>query len=398
MHVALESLDGGGKTTHIARLNEELQGLGLRTVVIANPGKGTFSGSALRSHIAKLPPERANQLFAYDIVRSERSIPPNTDVVIWDRHLDSVRVSNTDPESADIQLSAIRSKITPPDRKIYLDIPPEVSWDRESKTSTHPIDPEWIRAKHNRYKRIIEQAPEKFTIIDATQPLDVVYQAILGILQQDLEKTIEERRGIYDLFINTPGLIKFVLNAPVEVKPSVYLPMFVNVKATMGDVVARTKITDEMVKIARQSRYDSVIGLESGGSYYAVAIANELGLPVAFHRTKSKTYSGATGDIVGIPPERGSNVLIVDDVYATGQSASRASQRLSELGCTHDLVTAYSYSADDEVTHRLGGVRATSVTYFKGIRQTAVNSGLLTADEANRLTEMVDCYRNTRYA
>ncbi len=395
MLTVIESLDGGGKTTHIKRLAEELEGLGLRTVVVASPGKESFSGTVLRNKIGNITPDQANRLFAYDIERSQRRVPPNTDVILCDRHLDSVRVSNSEPSIADPQIARIARRITPPDKKIYLSIPPEVSWERESQTSTHPINFEWIHTKHRRYMQIIGQNPENFTIIDATQSLDVVYQAILQILLKDLDTLIEARKCIYDLFLSTPGLIKFILDEPVEVKPGVFLPMFVNVKTTMGDPIAREKITDDMLKLAKHRDYDSVLGLESGGSYYAVAIANKLGLPVAFHRTKLKTYSGVAGDIVGRPPQPGSRVLMVDDVYATGQSASRASKRLRDFGCQHDLVTAFSYSSDTEMIKRLGGIPATAVAYFKGIRTSAIKSGILSVDDAKRLTKLVDIYRTT---
>lgn len=393
---AFEGIDGAGKTTHITRLNEELQALGLRTIVMASPGRGTFTGQILRSNIGKIDPRRANKLFAYDIERSGRTIPLNTDVVLWDRSLGSVRTSNSSVEEADADIGNIASKIAQPDKTIYLSIPPKESWKRESATSTHPIDQEWLKTKYDRYQTIIQQAPERFTVIDATQPLDTVYQALLGLVLEDLGPAIESQRQIHSLLLNTPGVIRFVLDNPVEVKPGVLLPMFVNIKATMGEVAVRNQIVESMLEIARNGHYDSILGLESGGCYYAVTLSNILGLPIAFHRTKLKTYSGATGDIVGVPPKQGSRVLMVDDVYATGQSADRASKRMEEFGCQPDLLTAFSYSSDVEMEKRLG-IRATSLTYFKGIQRLATENGTLSNDDASKLTRMVDVYRNTRF-
>lgn len=395
MRIALESLDNAGKTTHIAHLEQDLQDLGLRTQTLASPAKNNFSGPILRKNIGAMDPNRANRLFAYDIERSQRDINPNADVVLFDRHLDTVRVSNTDPDQADIQIAEIAKRIKDPDRIIYLDIPPNISWARECNNAPHPIDFEWIKAKHLRYQRIIQQDPERFTILDATLPLEAVYQGLLAMIMSDMSKVIEERMKIYNMVLNANGLIKFVIDAPVEVKPNVFLPMFVNVKSTMADVKVRKQIAEEMIKLAQLQKYDSVLGLESGGSYYAVTIANELNLPVAFHRTKSKVYSGATGDIVGIQPVPGSRVLVVDDVYATGQSASRASRRLNDFGCVHELITAFSYSSDAEMKKRLGGVSASSVTYFRGLRTAALRNEVISVQEAEQLTALVDVYRNT---
>lgn len=395
MRIALESLDNAGKTTHIAHLEEELQDFGLRIQVIASPSKNSFSGPILRSGICAIEPSRANRLFAYDIERAQRNLNPKADLVLFDRHLDTVRVSNTEPSIADSQIADIASRITPPDKIVFLDIPPQISWDRECGNAPHPITLDWIETKHQRYKEIIQETPDRFIILDATPSIDVVYQGLLGIVMHEMSYVVEDRKKIYDLFLNTIGLIEFILDAPVEVKPGVYLPMFVNVKSTMADTKVRKQIASEMINLVDVANYDSVLGLESGGSYYAVTIANELGLPVAFHRTKSKEYSGSAGDIVGEAPVPGSRVLIVDDVYATGQSASRASKRMKDLGCRHDLVTAFSYSSDSEMQKRLGGIRATAVTYFKALRSAALRNNRLTCEEAKQLTKQVDIYRNT---
>lgn len=391
--IYLEGLDGAGKTTHALRLNDDLQDLGLRPVVLASPGKETFTGTVLRAHIGQIDPHRANKLFWYDLERTDRMIPRNTDVVLRDRGPGSVLTSNTDTESAQADIGSALARVKP-GTQVYLDIPATEAYAREVANSTHPIDLEWLKEKEKRYNALLRQHPEDFVVIDATQPLDAVYQALLGLVQEQLKPAIEKQQKIHRLLYEAPGVIRFVLDNPVEVKPGVSLPMFVNIKATMGEVGVRSQIIEHMLEIAKEGPYDSVLGLESGGSYYAVTLANELGLPVAFHRTKSKAYSGATGDIVGMPPQQGSRVLVIDDVYATGQSAGRAAKRMHELGCRPSLLTAFSYSPDQEMAKRIG-MDATSLTYFRGIRHVAQESGQLTPQDSQRLTEMVDVYRNT---
>lgn len=389
--IGFEGLDGAGKTTQIKLLISYLEALGLRVCLKTSPGKGTMSGEIMRANIFQLDPIRAVRLFEYDIVRSQRDICLGTQLVIWDRHLDSVRISNTDDA-----LNLENERVEPLDLTYFLDIPVEVSWEREKATSSHPINRDWISDKHRRYGTLLQKRPEMYHIIDATQDLDVVYRAILTSLLNLLRPTIERQRMLHELIIDTPNILRFVLEEPVEVKPGVFLPMFVNIKSTMEKPNVRRTITEQLVDVAKQGTFDYVMGLESGGSYFSVSIANELGLPVCFHRTKQKTYSGATGDIVGVPPPKGSRVLLVDDVYATGQSGSRAANRLKELGCTSTLITVFSYSSDEEMRKRLG-VEATSLTYFKGIRHIVEERGTLNAEQIAKLTELVDIYRHTIY-
>ncbi len=389
--IGFEGLDGAGKTTQITSLLSYLEALGLRVCLKTSPGKRTLSGETMRANILQLDPIRALRLFEYDIVRSQREISFGTQLVIWDRHMDSVRISNTDA-AVDLE----DGKVDPLDLTYYLDIPVDMSWKREEATSSHPINKAWIKDKHRRYQMLLDRHPEKYQIIDATQDLDVVYRAILTSLLDLLKPTVEKQRMLHELIIDTPGILRFVLDEPVEVKPNVFLPMFVNIKSTMEKPTVRRPLTEQLVEVAKEGNFDYVMGLESGGSYFSVSIANELGLPVCFHRTKQKTYSGATGDIVGVPPPKGSRVLLVDDVYATGQSGSRAVNRLKQLGCSSTLITVFSYSSDEEMRQRLG-VEATSLTYFKGIRHIVEERGTLNSTQIQRLTELVDIYRHTIY-
>ncbi len=393
----LEGLDGAGKTTHLARLADDLESLGLRVFLVSSPSRKPNSlGPILRRNIGSIGPERATELFGYDIRRTRRIIPPNTDVVLWDRGIDSVRVSNQDPQEAEKILVRHKLNLHPPTRTIFIDISPEISWERERAASDHPIDEKWIREKYERYRFLLQQDPNQYHVIDGTKPIDMVYDEIRQFIERELSERIQSQQEIHSTLLNSPYLVRFVLDNPVEVKPGIYLPMFINLKAPMGDIQTRTAITERLINLAIKGNYDSIMGLESGGSYYAVTLANQLGIPVAFHRTKEKSYSGANGDIVGRAPKPGSRVLLIDDVYATGQSASRAAKRMQELGCDPELLTVFSYSSDGEMADRLG-INATSLTYFKGIRTLALARGLLTEEQAVKLTELVDKYRNTVY-
>lgn len=391
-----ESLDGAGKTTHIASLINDLENLGLSVASTTSPGKNTFSGCTLRSNIAKIEDQnRANRLFSYDIVRSDRSLPKYADVIIADRGFDSVRVSN----GGDISIVDSFEAQTRDDLEkkiIYLDIPPDVSFERESKTSTHPIDLGWLTQKYDRYGELIRQNPEKYTVIDATQPIERVYQAIKNIVLSDLAEVITKQRQNHVRLLDAAGVVKVVVDSPVEVKPGVFLPMFVNLKEIWSNPELREWLVLQLTEKVALGKFDYVMGLESGGSYYSVSVANELKLPVGLHRSKTKTYSGATGDVVGAVPKEGSRVALIDDVYATGQSGSRAIKRLKELGCDSELFTLYSYSSDQEMEARLGKP-ATSVTYFKGIRQLLQERGNYSTAELAELTRLVDIYRNTLY-
>lgn len=392
---ALEGLDGAGKTTLIPQLVKDLEAFGLSVVVLSSPGK-TWVGQTLKSNMAKIAPARKNILFTYDIRRTSRIAPSSADVVLWDRHLDSVIISNGD--NAEEEVSKLASGIKSPNAVIFLDISPEISWERESKSSDHPLDFEWLRLKHHRYRELLEndktRDQRKVVIVDSTKPFDEVHHEVKDYLLRELSSVIERKRAMYTLFLETPGVVQFLLDDPFEVKSDVYLPMFVNFKNTWSKPDVRTRIVDSLVEQI-DGDVDWVVGLESGGSFYAVALANRLGIPVSLLRKGIKEH-GDKNFMVGEVPPSGSHVLLIDDVYATGQSACRAVSRLKETCRNCRLLTIFSYSSDKEMQDRLG-IPGTSLTYFKALRHASKEKGLLNDEQAEELTRQVDIYRNTIY-
>ena len=395
---AFEGLDGSGKTTIIAMLVEDLEALGLRVAVNSSPGK-TWTGHVLKECMAHIEPNKKNELFTYDIRRTERTIPHTVNMVLWDRHLDSVVVSNGD--DANEEVAKYAEGIVRPHAVIYLDISPDISWERESKNTDHPLDTDWLRAKHRRYHELMidDATPDarsggKFVIFDASKPLEKVYASVRDYFLKEAGPFIERNKAMYELLLETPGIIQFLLDNPVEVKPDVYLPMFVNLKNTWSTPDVRSTIVHNLAQLVDED-IDWIIGLESGGSYYAVALANMLGKPVSLLRKNVKEH-GNNNYLVGEAPPVGSKVVLVDDVYATGQSASRALEQLALNRCRCSLVTIFSYSNDKEIQDRLG-ISGTALTYFKGILHRAKEKGLLNVEQATEVTKHVDKYRNTRF-
>jgi thymidylate kinase/orotate phosphoribosyltransferase len=387
--IAFEGLDGAGKTTHISQLVDDLENAGLRVAAVACPSK-SLVGSIMRRNIGVMEPEQKTNLFTYDLERTQRTIPRSVDVAIWDRHLDTIMVSNTDDGEEEVEKRA--GKIKKPDTVIYLDIPPTVSWEREGSNTDHPLDLEWVKAKDRRYKALREKHPERFDVVDATAPLHLVYQAILGIAQRELAPVLEKSKDMHKMLLSAPGVVRFLQDNPFEVKPGVYLPMFVNLKNTWSNPELREKFVERLAELI-SDEYDWICGLESGGSFYATSIATLLKKPVSLYRKGDKEY-GDKNFMVGETPPPGTRVALLDDVYATGQSASRAVNQLKSIGCPTGLFAIYSYSNDVEMKARLGS-DATALTYFKGIRQLAREQGILNEEQAASLTKQVDTYRHS---
>ena len=111
---------------------------------------------------------------------------------------------------------------------------------------------------------------------------------------------------------------------------------FYDITTLLCDVQAFRETIDTMVQIARKYNPDVVVALESRGFFFGSVIAYQLGVPFVPVRKKGKLpyktyqesylleYGSATMEIHTDAMEEGKNVLIIDDVLATGGSMSAA--------------------------------------------------------------------------
>ncbi|XQP55807.1 MAG: adenine phosphoribosyltransferase [Mycoplasmoidaceae bacterium] len=116
------------------------------------------------------------------------------------------------------------------------------------------------------------------------------------------------------------------------------------------------KITiDELINLVKDVKFDVVVGLESRGFWFGVSIAQRLGLPFVPIRKKGKlprptveaSYQLEYGtDYIQVHKEdipAGANVLIVDDIIATGGTILATQKLMQQLNAKveHALVLAY---------------------------------------------------------
>lgn len=103
-------------------------------------------------------------------------------------------------------------------------------------------------------------------------------------------------------------------------------------------------IADEFYRVYNKSKVDMVAGIESRGFIIATALALRFGRGIVMIRKAGKLpgrtvkksydieYGAAIMEIQQDAIEKGSSVLIADDLIATGGTAEAAAQMIKELG------------------------------------------------------------------
>ncbi|CAM3293006.1 adenine phosphoribosyltransferase [Lactiplantibacillus plajomi] len=136
-------------------------------------------------------------------------------------------------------------------------------------------------------------------------------------------------------------LKKYVASVPDYPEPGI---IFRDISPLMADGEAYREATDQIVKFARDKKVDMIVGPEARGFIVGCPVAYELGIGFAPARKKGKlprptvkaTYDLEYGQSAlylhkdAIKP--GQNVLVTDDLLATGGTISATIKLVEELG------------------------------------------------------------------
>jgi len=196
LFLTFEGGDGSGKSTQSALLTEWLTAQG-RTVVHAREPGGTELGLELRElvlHRRGYMAPRAEALIyaadrAHNIATVVRPALERGDVVIQDRYLDSSVAYQgagrvLDPgEVRELSLWATEGLL--PDLTVLLDIDIETGRARldDARTRYDRLEAEAADFHHRvreAYLELADAEPERFLVLDATEPVEVLAERIRG--------------------------------------------------------------------------------------------------------------------------------------------------------------------------------------------------------------------------
>jgi len=131
---------------------------------------------------------------------------------------------------------------------------------------------------------------------------------------------------------------KMNIKEKIRVVPDFPTPgiQFYDITTLLNDAQAYRETIDSMVLIAKKFNPDVVVALESRGFFFGTNLALQLGVPFVPIRKKGKLpfktyqetylleYGSATMEIHTDAMAENQNVLIIDDVLATGGSMAAA--------------------------------------------------------------------------
>jgi dTMP kinase len=201
--ITFEGGEGAGKTTQIRRLAERLPSLAPETVITREPG-GSPGAELLRDLLVRgsvdrwSPTSETLILYAAREDHLQRLIRPALARGAWvlsDRFADSTRAYQGAAGGADTALIADLERAVvgadQPDLTLILDVPVELGLSRaHGRGGAETRFEDKGVAFHNRLRdaflAIAQNEPARCVVIDATQPPDVVAEAIWTVVSARL--------------------------------------------------------------------------------------------------------------------------------------------------------------------------------------------------------------------
>ncbi|MER3401838.1 MAG: dTMP kinase [Armatimonadota bacterium] len=196
--ITFEGIEGAGKTTLALWLAERLKETQIPCLLTYEPG-GSEIGHLLRPLLLNTPLEPATELFLFLADRAQhvaRIIRPNLEAGTWvlcDRYTDSTLAYQGYARALDLNWLRILNQLATdglePDLTVLIDLPVEVALRRATHRNRFEAQElAFHEAVRHGYLQESQRAPQRFLILDGTQPL--------YILQEQLSETLWARWNI----------------------------------------------------------------------------------------------------------------------------------------------------------------------------------------------------------
>jgi orotate phosphoribosyltransferase len=164
-------------------------------------------------------------------------------------------------------------------------------------------------------------------------------------------------------------------------------PIYCDNRVTLSHPTIRTYIRQKLSQII-QEEFGSVgciAGVATAGIPQGVLVAQELGLPFIYVRSKPKDHG--TGSMIEGEVIPGQRVVVIEDLISTGKSSLQAVQALKDAGCAVAGLAAIFNYGFDQATENFNEAKCKFFTLsnYNALLKYAEENNYISADESEIL-------------
>lgn len=164
-------------------------------------------------------------------------------------------------------------------------------------------------------------------------------------------------------------------------------PFYCDNRKTLAFPVLRSFVKLELSRIVAEKypEAEAIAGVATGAIAQGALVADALGLPFAYVRSKPKDHGMANlieGDL-----KAGMKVVVIEDLISTGGSSLKAVEALRAHGCeVIGMVASYTYGFPvAEAAFKAAGVELTTLTDYEAVVDTALVTGYIKQEHVGLL-------------
>lgn len=166
-------------------------------------------------------------------------------------------------------------------------------------------------------------------------------------------------------------------------------PFYCDNRKTLSFPALRSFVKLELCHLVQEHfpQADAVAGVATGAIAQGALVADQLGLPFCYVRSKAKDH-GMQNLIEGQLPE-GARVVVVEDLISTGGSSLKAVEALRQAGFeVVGMVASYTYGFPvAEEAFRQANVQLLTLTDYEAVVEHALETGYIKQDDVAVLAE-----------
>ena len=166
-------------------------------------------------------------------------------------------------------------------------------------------------------------------------------------------------------------------------------PFYCDNRKTLAFPALRSFVKLELSRIVAKKypEAEAVAGVATGAIAQGALVADALGLPFAYVRSKAKDHGMANlieGDL-----KPGMKVVVIEDLISTGGSSLKAVEALRQHGCeVIGMVASYTYGFPvAEEAFQTAQVELTTLTDYEAVVETALATGYIKQEHVALLHE-----------